>query len=296
MRARCFRSNRAATSRSRSRSDTPTASCGPSVDDPCGRLEIDVQVTLRTSSGAFDETVDGVLMASSPFEARLVLDFHTTVVQPYAPPAHEDAPVVPVHPLAGALDVTVTNDGGHHKLAFLELVFTFSELGFNGYADGWIYGVDDGSLRLAPLLATIGETCDGGYGFPLGPEEPPVPDAMSPSARDVLALLAEMRIDAVRDDGARSPLSLSLEYVADSACRLATSTTSWRSSPYRHRTREHSCRSLASRRREPAIRIRSTCSRAWSRQHASLHGSVQRRLVTRATAPRRRVRCAAKEG
>jgi hypothetical protein len=188
------------------------------VDDPCGRLEIDVHVTLRTSSGAFDETVDGVLMASSPFEARLELHFHTAVVQPYAPPQHEDAPVVPVHPLAGALDVTGTDDAGRHELAFLELVFTFSELGFNGYADGWMYGVDDGSLRLAPLLATIGETCDGGYGFPLGPEEPPVPDAMAPSAREVLALLAEMRIDAVRDDGARSPFSLGLEYMADSAC------------------------------------------------------------------------------
>lgn len=189
------------------------------VDDPCRRLEIDVHVTLRTSSGAFDETVDGVLMASSPFEARLVLDFHTAVVQPYAPPGREDAPVVPVHPLAGALEVTVTIDAGRYELAFLELVFTFSELGFNGYADGWIYGVDDGSLRLVPLFATIGETCgDGGYGFPLGPEEPPVPDAMAPSAREVVALLAEMRIDAVRDDGARSPFSLGLEYTADSAC------------------------------------------------------------------------------
>jgi hypothetical protein len=78
--------------------------------------------------------------------------------------------------------------------------------------------VDDEHLRLAPLLATIGETCEGGFGFPLGPDEPPVSDETVPSARDVLALLAQMQIDAVRDDGSRLPLALDLEYTADSAC------------------------------------------------------------------------------
>lgn len=41
---------------------------------------------------------------------------------------------------------------------------------------------------------------------------------MAPSAQEVLALLGETRVDAVRDDGSRSALSLDLEYTAASAC------------------------------------------------------------------------------
>lgn len=188
---------------------------------PCrGRLEIDVQVSLRTPSGAIDESVDGVLVASSASEAWLWLRFHTAAVELARQPAHLDLPVVPVHRLAGDLTVTAMNNRGRHQLAFVELWLTLSELGVNGYLDGWIYGVDDAHVRmLTPHLATMGATCnDDGYGFPLGPEDQPVPGEVVPSARDVLALLAEMQIDAVRDDGSPLPFSLDLEYTADSAC------------------------------------------------------------------------------
>jgi hypothetical protein len=190
------------------------------ASESCPRLDIDVHVRLRTPSGAIEESVDGVLMASSPFEARLWLRFHTGAVelsQGFGPISY--VPVPSVQRLAGDLSVTAMNRTGRHQLVFIELWLTLSELGVNGSLDGWIYGVNDESLRLAPLLATIGETCgDGGYGIRLGPEDQPLPEQRAPSAREVLALLGEMRIDAVRDDGSRSPLSLDLEYTAESAC------------------------------------------------------------------------------
>jgi hypothetical protein len=188
------------------------AACG-------GHLHIDVQVTLRTPSGALDESIDGVLMASSASEARLWLRFHTAAVEVARGAGRISyMPVPPVQHLAGDLSVTARNPTGRHRLVFIELWLTLSKLGVNGYLDGWIYGADDDHLRLAPLLATIGETCDGGYGFPLGLEDSPAPDQMVRSAQEVLALVGEIRIDAVSDEASRLPLPLDLEYMADSAC------------------------------------------------------------------------------
>jgi hypothetical protein len=188
------------------------AACG-------GHLYIDVQVSLRTPSGALDESIDGVLMASSASEARVWLRFHTASVEvARAAGGISYIPVPPVQPLAGDLSVTATNRSGRHRLVFMELWLTLSELGVNGYLDGWIHGVDDDHLRLAPLLATIGEACDGRYGFPLGFEDSPAPDQKVPSAQEVLARVGEIGIDAVSDDAARVPLSFDLEYTADSAC------------------------------------------------------------------------------
>ncbi len=192
----------------------------PETSSICrGRLEIDVQVTLRTPSGALDERIDGALMASSASAAQLWLRFHTSAVQLAEQPVHLELPVVAVHRLSGDLSVTGMDDDGRQQLAFIELWLTLSELGASGDLDGWIYGQDRGGLSLLSGLATIGETCARGYrGYPLGAEDPAAPGEMAPSAREVLSVLEQMQVDAVRDDGTRLPLSLDLEYTADSAC------------------------------------------------------------------------------
>ncbi|MDH5675275.1 MAG: hypothetical protein OEZ06_24355 [Myxococcales bacterium] len=187
---------------------------------PCpGRLDIEVRVRLSTPSGALDETVDAVLMAHSADEAWVQLRFRTALVHPTEPlpVSPSDLSVVPVHSLAGTLGATGSSDGGANALAFLEIWLTFSHLGINGHAEGWIWA-DDSGLRLAPQLVTVGDVCEAGSGFPIGPDVAPRDDELAPSTNEVVALLNGLQLSAVRDDASREAVDLDFAYSPQTAC------------------------------------------------------------------------------
>jgi hypothetical protein len=148
---------------------------GPSDSPPCGRIDIDMQVTMKTASDALNEQVDAVLRAwgTDASDARLAIAFQGPGFEIDVPPVTDGPPPPPVFPLAGALSVTKTlryapedadpddpaaqtlTDTG--EMALIETEFIFRPARLEGRIDAWLYGHESGILQLADGIATIAE-------------------------------------------------------------------------------------------------------------------------------------------
>jgi hypothetical protein len=147
---------------------------GPIDPPPCGRIDIDVQVTLKTASGALDEQVDAVLRVyDTDAEAWLTIVFNGPGFEIDVPPVADGPPPPPVYPLAGDLSVsriiryapedadpddeaslTLTDNG---EMALVETEFIFRPTRLEGTIDTWLYGHESGILTLVDGIATIAE-------------------------------------------------------------------------------------------------------------------------------------------
>jgi hypothetical protein len=170
---------------------------GPALGgDVCkSRVEIDVQLTMVTSGGALNDTVPAIVASSDPR--------HVTLSAELDPDA-----------LAGSLEVTPAMEG-----------FTLTKLTVSGgMAAGTSYGsiaaqveLDDGEVAGAGFGAVAqwptAQSCDGA-GVPL----PFDTTLLGFTGDDVLALAEGAEATFTWDDGAETPLALSLEATGEVAC------------------------------------------------------------------------------
>ena len=190
----------------------------------CNRLEVDVEVTLKTDSGALNESSKGVLRAWGPHQARLVLRFHSQQVKIEAPTGSYDGPPSPAPvPLAGELAITAEDET---RLAMVEIGLNTSALGVNGVIDAWLYATQGNEvmrIQRAAGVATIGEPCGSslistinthGYGLPGDAS----PFGTLPSAMVVIDQVDGVHAQAIQDDGTRQELVLGVELDEATTC------------------------------------------------------------------------------
>lgn len=166
------------------------------AEDACvSRVEIDVQLTMVTSGGALDDTVTAVIASSDPR--------HVTLAAELDPDA-----------LGGSLSVTPVQEGFTlEKLIVSGGMAAGTSYGSIGvqleYDDGDVAGVGFGSIAQWPTA----ESCDNG-GVPL----PFDSTLLGFTGDDVLAVAQDVESTFTWDDGAATPLALSLEASGTVAC------------------------------------------------------------------------------
>lgn len=146
---------------------------GPNTQT-CGHLEIDVQVTVKTESGALNERFDAILRAYSNADAWLEFQLYSPAFEFDEPRAREDLPPLTVAPLSGALSIRMplmyqppgtpeedVDDPASYslsesaELAAVVATLVFHPSGVEGRLEAWMYGRQSGVLSLAQDLATI---------------------------------------------------------------------------------------------------------------------------------------------
>jgi len=136
---------------------------GPS---DCARVDIQVNVLMRSESGSLDEQTSGVLYAVQPAietkGVRLELLLHPSTVQVDVPTGIlEGRPAPQVALLSGDLDVKATimsspASSEEGRLAAVPILVWFDQDGPHGNIDAWLFGSDTGQLVLSHQLATFG--------------------------------------------------------------------------------------------------------------------------------------------
>jgi len=187
---------------------------GPGSQSGCkGRLEVDVELRLRSESGALEDHWSAVLSATSPAAAVVAVGVPTEVNDAQGP-GLEATDAALGNRLEGTLEV-VDGDDSRSSFAWLDLWLEVSELGVNGWLSGWVRTRGD-RVSLVQNFGEIGVHCVWGPGYRVDPET--ALGGLPPPAELIAAMESVGEASGRWADGTLAVLSVGFEYQEGSAC------------------------------------------------------------------------------